>query len=145
VTLQTDEDLTRRLQGELAWRRKELHEYFSLVRSSTTPKVHLFIRGAIAVLYAHWEGFVRSAGEAYLDFVRIRRLTYSEVATNFIALALHKKLQEAHAAGSVSAYRELVSLLLGPMSERVSLPKKNAINTRAWAARQKRPGCARQK
>ena len=63
----TPEDLNRYLQDELAWRRKELHEYHSLVKTAETKRAQLlFVRGAIAILYAHWEGFVKAAGEAYI-------------------------------------------------------------------------------
>jgi len=129
VNLRTVEDLNRRLAAELAWRRKELYQYFSLVQSSKAGQVHLFIRGAVAVLYAHWEGFVKAAGEAYLEFVRIRRLSYKELAANFLCLAVHSRLQGARDGAGPAAYLAMVTLLTGPMTERAQLPKKNVINT----------------
>ena len=130
MNVRTPEELNQRIHTELAWRRKELHEFYSLVRSSETRRLQLFIRGAVAVLYAHWEGFIKAAGESYLEFVRIRRLQYKDLTPNFVALALQKLLQEAQTTNSMSAYLAVVGILTGPMTDRALIPRKNVVNTR---------------
>jgi hypothetical protein len=90
-------DLSRHFSESMAWRRKELADIKFLVNSvQFNPETKdTIIRGAVALLYAHWEGFVKDAATAYLQFVARQQHNYNEMTANFVALAMKAKLQEA--------------------------------------------------
>ena len=71
MKIRTARQLRVALSAELIWRKKELATIRSLIRSKkwTTDQRNAIIRSAITVLYAHWEGFVKAAASAYLEFV----------------------------------------------------------------------------
>lgn len=82
------------------------------------------------MLYAHWEGFIKEASLAYLEFVGMQKLTYDELATNFIAFSLKSKLDEASKTNKLIIHNEIVNFLIFELSQCSRIPQSNdAINT----------------
>jgi hypothetical protein len=123
--IRTQEDLYDRLSSELAWRKRELGAIKSLVRSRSFSdrKQKAVIRSGITVLYAHWEGYVRAASSAYLEFVRARRLRYEQLAINFVALGSKKEIYKRAASKKPREWNMVAEFFLDGMSSRCSLPK----------------------
>ena len=130
MKLKTAEQLSDRLSNELAWRKKELSEVKSLVerKSFSDSKHKALVRSGICLLYAHWEGFVKLAANSYLEYVRMQRLCYEELASNFLALAMKEKLKEAKETNKPSLYIPVCDFFLDELNQRCSLPKE-AIST----------------
>jgi hypothetical protein len=130
MKLKTAEQLSDRLSEELAWRKKELSEVKSLVetKSFSDSKHKALVRSGICLLYAHWEGFVKLAANSYLEYVRMQRLCYQDLASNFLALAMKEKLKEAKKTNKPSLYIPVCDFFLDELNQRCSLPKE-AIST----------------
>ena len=130
MKLKTAEQLSDQLSNELAWRKKELSEVKSLVerKSFSDSKHKALVRSGICLLYAHWEGFVKLAANSYLEYVRMQKLCYEELASNFLALAMKEKLKEAKETNKPSLYIPVCDFFLHELNQRCSLPKE-AIST----------------
>jgi MAE_28990/MAE_18760-like HEPN len=48
------------LDGELAWRIKELADMKYSVKKAESDRKRTVIRASLALLYAHWEGFIKN-------------------------------------------------------------------------------------
>ncbi len=82
-------DLQDEMAAEFAWRKKELHQLkIAVLANEKTYNRDLYIRASIPLLYAHWEGFVRRIGSAYVEFVARSRLKNEELSTHFLAVAI---------------------------------------------------------
>src|SRR5690348_9055536 len=92
-----NEELYDKLSEEMAWRKKELATISTMMqRNLSNPRMlEVSIRSGIALLYAHWEGFIKNAGTYYLDFVATKALPYKELTSNFIALSMKAELNKA--------------------------------------------------
>ncbi|AFZ34812.1 hypothetical protein Sta7437_1242 [Stanieria cyanosphaera PCC 7437] len=125
MKLRTAEQLSDRLSNDLAWRKKELSEVKSLVetKSFSDSKHKALIRSAICLLYAHWEGFVKLAANSYLEYVRMQKLCYQELATNFLALAMKERLKEAKETNKPSLYIPVCNFFLDELNQRCKLPE----------------------
>lgn len=86
-------EFSRFLLDELGWRRKEIRYFRSLVDKGTAQEA--LTRGAVAILYAHWEGFIRTASTAYLEHVRLQQRKLAELSSNFWALAANRLTTKA--------------------------------------------------
>lgn len=130
MKLRTAEQLSDKLSNELAWRKKELSEIKSLIetKSFSSSKHKALIRSGICLLYAHWEGFVKLAANSYLEYVRMQKLCYKDLASNFLALAMKEKLNEAKETNKPSLYIPVCDFFLDELNQRCELPK-DAIST----------------
>jgi len=75
------------------------------------------------LLYAHWEGFVKAASEAYIAFVACRRLKHAELSYGFLALSLRKRLLAGSKTEDPSAQIELARFILSISQSRAEIPK----------------------
>jgi hypothetical protein len=131
MSIRNSEQLYDAISEELVWRRKELHDLKSMAEAYNlaSGKRSAILRSAVALLYAHWEGFIKAAGEAYLEFVAMQRLEYGQLKPNFIALAIKGKLNDASVSSRAAARNEVVSFFLEDLSKRSSLPHQGVILT----------------
>ena len=106
MNIRNIEQLSDKLSEDITWQKKELSEVKSLVeRKDISPqKNELFIRSGICILYSHWEGFVKLAANAYLEYVRLKKLRYEQLSSNFLALAMKDKLKKAKETNKASLY-----------------------------------------
>jgi len=133
MSIRTTEQLFDFLSAELTWRKKELSELQSLLELKSLPqnRQNVLIRSGVAMLYAHWEGFVKNAASAYVEFVAMQRLSYRDLASNFVAIAIKDKLNDVMESNKTSVCIEVTDFLITKLSERSSIPYKSAINTKS--------------
>lgn len=132
MDIHTVEQLNQVLYAEIAWRKKELIQFRTLIGAKENPDQQpALIRAGITLLYAHWEGFVKNAGTAYLEFVARRRLRYNQLAPNFVAIALRRLLGGTQTTAKSTTLTKVVDFFLNDLSQNADIPWKSAINTRA--------------
>jgi hypothetical protein len=133
MNIRTVENLYDRLSDEIAWRRKELSDVKALIEteSFTASKRDALIRAGVALLYAHWEGFIKAAATAYLEFVSSQRMSYEELSPNFIAISVKGKLNAAGGANKAAIHTQVVEFFLNDLSEKCTIPFKTAVQTKA--------------
>lgn len=131
MSVRTSEQLIDKLSYELSWRKKELSEVRSLIDTRSIPlqRHNALIRSGTVILYAHWEGFIKAASNSYLEFVSMQKLRHEELSSNFVALAMKAKLNEAKDTSKASLYIPICEFFLLNMSQRCSLPYKDVIST----------------
>lgn len=93
VEIRTLTQLQDGLDKEMSWRRKEILA-FRVASTKNGEDAAFFIRAGVALLYAHWEGFVKAASESYLNYVQNQQCTYKELKTCFAVFGLKGKLNE---------------------------------------------------
>ena len=130
MSIRTAEQLSDKLSEDLAWRKKELSEIKSLVEAKNVSdqRHKVLLRSGVCILYSHWEGFVKLAANSYLEYVRSKKLTYKELSSNFLALAMKEKLKEAKETNKPSLYIPVCDFFLSELNQRCILPK-DAIST----------------
>ncbi|HZQ20816.1 MAG TPA: MAE_28990/MAE_18760 family HEPN-like nuclease [Terriglobales bacterium] len=132
MRIRTTEQLVDAMSAEISWRRKELTDLRYLVQQAVGhTRQRVMTRAGVALLYAHWEGFIKAAAEIYLEFVCMQRCKNSELAASMLAIMVRSKLHAAHASKKIAAHLELVDFFREQMEERSTLPHKNVIRTDA--------------
>ena len=108
------------LDKELAWRTKEIATV-KLALKSPQVSQSTILRAGLALLYAHWEGFVKSAATAYIAYVSSRTLKYAELCDCFVAHRLRSVAREVGSANSIAVYVDAVKFLRNSASEEALL------------------------
>ena len=115
------------LSEELAWRRKEIHNFKSLIRDKKrSVEVNSLIRGGIVLSYANWEGYIKGASQAYLSYVSFRDFAMNEVAHNFLTLSIMNNLKKTE---TFSEHTSRISCLLESPNIKCKIPTENIIVT----------------
>jgi len=125
----TETEVLALLDEEFAWRRKELTAIWTDVSSGPPKSQSARLRAGTALLYAHWEGFVKAASEGYLGFVARRRLHYRQLCPGLLALALRARIVDFASGEDASAHIAFLKFVLGKMDSNASLPKLGVIKT----------------
>lgn len=133
MSIRTVEDLSDTLASEIIWRKKELTALRLMIESKSlsADRHNAVLRGAVALLYAHWEGFVKAAARAYLEFVHFQRLPFRRLSRNFIALGAKALLSRASHSSKIGLHLEVTDFYLEHLNDRCTLPYKDGISTQA--------------
>src|SRR5271169_2808861 len=127
MNVHTIDDVYTELVKDLAWRKKELSTLKLIIEHQQS---RVFLRSWVALLYAHWEGFIKTASRVYLEFLRSQRLRYDQLKPNFIALSLRGKLRSASDANRIQLYLAATNFLTKGLSNQCVIPK-DAVSTRS--------------
>jgi hypothetical protein len=129
--MRTLDDLLGAIADDLVWRRKELTELRALIQTHDGQlKQRVLIRSAIALLYAHWEGFVKKCASNYLEFVSYQRHNCDDLATNFLVLAA-RKASDTTKSTDMTVGMRLADFYLNCAGKQARIPFRNVINTKS--------------
>lgn len=127
----TIEEVGDQLDDGFQWRRSELFQIRSQIETlQPGPRQRTLLRAGVALMYAHWEGYVKEALQTYVDFVAMRRLTFAQLNDTFVALGVRGPAAAA-ANGDLAAMAKLVEWCVATSGSRADLPRRDIINTRS--------------
>lgn len=129
MNIRTEEHLQDALARDLIWRKKEISVLRSLLARATPDRLPTLLRASVALVYAHWEGFIKTASLSYLEFLHFRRLKFSELAPNFVALSARSILRRGSAANTFAAHLEVTRFFLSRLSEQSRIPYRDGVTT----------------
>lgn len=128
--IQTLDKLQDALDKEMSWRIKEI-KVFNVASKSNGYERRPFIRAGVALLYAHWEGFVKISSELYLRYVESRGLKYNELKSCFSIFGLKCKLNTLNESRQSLANISAFDFILLELDKTARLQIASAINTQS--------------
>ncbi len=131
MSIRTIDDLSDKLARELIWRKKELSDlkYYIDLTLPDSKRRKVLGRCGVAILYAHWEGFVKLAGRYFLEFIAMQRLRNEELHPNLLTLSMRKQVNFAPNTLKTSEFGKITNFFLSQMPSRSAIPYKTAIKT----------------
>lgn len=130
--IRTNDQLLSKIADELTWRRKELTDLRGMVQEHKGElRSRVLTRCAIALLYAHWEGFIKKCGSYYVEYVASLRIPYKNLSENFIGITLKAKFTELGASKKISGGNLLAGFFCNDLDRQSNVPYRNAIDTKS--------------
>ena len=99
------EKLQDLIDKDLAWRKKELIDLKLMIHSSNNPTL---CRAGIALLSAHFEGFIKQVANYYVVHVSSQGIKTSELNTNFAAIQFGQYFERCGDSEKISVCREAI-------------------------------------
>lgn len=90
----TEADLSSQLEAELNWRRRELSDLKSAIRTADVIAKSVLLRALVAMAYAHWEGFVRTSATRYFSHLTLKKRPYGGLDLQFYKNSFLARLDE---------------------------------------------------
>lgn len=105
------EDIQDLLAKESAWRKRELGTLSILIQGARSHEKELLQRAAIALAYAHWEGYIKNAVEVVLTYLSRQGLKLCDVNPSLLARGLERDFRSVAETRKHAPMVEIVQLL----------------------------------
>lgn len=99
--------LLAELEQDVEWREAELNELWRDLNVGATAVTKVRRRAAVALAYAHAEGFVKFALQAYIRFINAQALRCDSVQLVYVAWALEGHFNQIRQGTTASGYQSL--------------------------------------
>jgi hypothetical protein len=129
LKIRSEEEFLSVVDRDLIWRKKELGSIIVSIDKSVSGRNNAICRAGWLLVYAHWEGFIKSCATSYLEYVACLRLKNKDLANNLLTLSMCKKF--GLTILKTNKHKELEKITkfyLENMNDRSTIPYKNAIN-----------------
>ena len=133
--INTIEQLTKKIDKEMAWRKKDLSgikfdlEAVQFEKDNKTKE--RYIKYGIVILYYHWEGAVKNIAEYYLNFVSCQKLRYSDLKKNFLMLGIKNLIDETSKTKKSTKRTELIETVFSKQNEESKIPINDIISAKS--------------
>jgi hypothetical protein len=97
-------EFTNYVTADFNWRVRELSDFKTSIKRSLPEYRVSLLRACAPIVYAHWEGHVTIVVRAYLDYVRILRMKYSNLKSGFFLNAMSRQFDRI-ASGNIRAVK----------------------------------------
>lgn len=127
--LKTAGMLLEYMDQDMVWRIKEVHQFKIAVQNASGKNINAHIRAGVSMLYAHWEGYIKGAANAYVNHLSYRANRNSELKPCFVALGMKAKLTSINVSSKSEGAIQAVTYLLDEMNQPIRLPRSDAVST----------------
>lgn len=116
------EHLEAALTEDLKWRKHEIVTWEQVAANARKHEQPALLRGGLALLYAHWEGYVKAACLLYLEYVSRKGLSLGDLRSELVAVAVRGRVQMLAEAKIPERHTELIELVRGEATVPANLP-----------------------
>jgi len=129
MKIRTIEELQDAIDGEMAWRKRELTAIKANISEARLFAKSTALRSGIALLYAHWEGSVKNIASYYLSYVSNLKLPYNRLKNNFLAIAVKESLKTFEETGKSTLHTNIVNEIFDSFDKKSCIPQEGIIKT----------------
>jgi hypothetical protein len=126
--IRTLTQLQEALDAEMSWRIKEIST-FKIATKANDVGQKTFVRAGVALVYAHWEGFIKTASEDYLSYVDNQGHVYRDLKSCFAVFGLKGKLALLTDSKKSKPNIEAFEFVVSEMDKPAKMVMASAIDT----------------
>lgn len=125
--IRTLTQLQEAIDADMSWRIKEISQFKINTKQENNPRA--FIRAGVALVYAHWEGFIKSASENYLNFVENQGHKYRDLKTCFAVFGLKSRLAGLRESREAKLNIEVLDFVFAELDRPAKMRMSSAVDT----------------
>lgn len=96
MKIRTPSQLVEYLDKDFSWRLIELAAIKRSIQNASGTTESALLRAAVPLLYAHWEGFIKSSAICYGNFISTLGLRYCDIKESFSGLKALGYVKQLH-------------------------------------------------
>ena len=132
MKIRTLDDLDDRIREDFTWRRHEIQFFDQQLATVDSIASRSLLRASVALLYAHWEGFIKTACHYYLCYIASLRLATEKLSPEFAAFSMRSTIKKGVDTGSATLHIEMVAEFRAGAASRARIPTSpDAIQTKS--------------
>lgn len=119
------------IEREYAWRITELSNFraYTLQTSNKNKAKNGMIRAGVALLYAHWEGFIKKSADLYCQFVAFQGKTIGELNNSFVSIVLRGELENLQKSKRLIIHTSIINKILNSQNSIANFSNSSPIRT----------------
>jgi hypothetical protein len=118
------------IEKEYAWRIIELSNFRSSLLVENNEKAKKAkIRAGVALLYSHWEGFIKKIADFYYQYVGYQNQKIENLNDAFISISLRSELNLLFGSNKLKIHNTIIKKLLSEKEKVAFFPKISPIKT----------------
>lgn len=129
MKIRTVDQLQDSIDGELAWRKRELIAIKANINQARSFAKETALRAGIALLYAHWEGSVKNIANYYLSYISNLFLPYNKLKSNFLAVSIKERLKQFKETDKTTLQTCIINEIFDSLDKRSCIPQDGIIKT----------------
>lgn len=110
MKIRSVEELEDKLESDLSWRKKEILSLKILIDSDEINQ-KILLRAGIALLCAHFEGFIKVASNYYIVYVSNKKIKADDIINTLVAIKMNKKIKQCRETEKFSVHGEMITVL----------------------------------
>lgn len=110
MKIKTLEELEDKLDQDLAWRKKEILSLKLLIDKNDQDR-NILLRAGIALLCAHFEGFIKKASNLYVIYIGYQKVQCSNIINSLLAIKFKKDFENCGKTDKHSIHAEMLNKL----------------------------------
>lgn len=131
MKIRSFDELVDSLDHETSWRKKEIITFRIMAKDGRKASLPAIRRAGIALLYAHWEGFVKNSGSFYIEFISRSRSRYRQLKPNFVAIAIKSKLEKASVSSRFADMENVSKFFIENLDEVCVFSSQAVVKTKS--------------
>jgi hypothetical protein len=110
LKIRTIEELEDKLESDLSWRKKEILSLKLLIDSDEINK-KILLRSGIALLCAHFEGFIKNSSNYYIIYVSNLKIKSNYIINTLVAIKIKNSIKSCSETDKHSIHGEMLNLI----------------------------------
>ncbi len=125
-------EFEKAFDAELGWRKQEIATIAFEMKSARGHQLKFLFRSGIVLLYSHWEGIIRFASEAFLEYINYQGKRYKDLKPCFLFYAVRETLPNTRELNlhNYSVFEQAINLFHSPCNEKFRINPKIYISTK---------------
>lgn len=122
--------LSELIESDYAWRIVELSNFKSSLISESNPKAKKAkIRAGVALLYSHWEGFIKKVANLYYQFVSFQNLKIEQLSDSFVSISFRSELNLLQESRKLTLHNQIIKTLIEEKQKVAVFSSQSPIRT----------------
>jgi hypothetical protein len=119
------------IEKEWTWRIMELSNYKSnvLTQNKNNKVQEPLIRAGVALIYAHWEGFIKKGADLYYEFVSYQDCKICELSDCFVSIALRGELEQWQNSKRLTLHNSIIKTFFEEQNKKANFSSTSPIKT----------------